>query len=186
VGLLPARWALSEAQAQASLMIDPRRPCWRKGSARSKRWPRCPLARSAAEQDSFGRDPQGRTTCWEVVRQVGTPTGADRPSTVARSLRSGRWLKAMAAQVERPIILPLFEPNPSGWRPGPAICWPGPAWRALVATGSAPFRSGAGGGNVRAGSVKCNNCFLFARTGVSRLRGGGRPRGSEADGCGRP
>jgi malate dehydrogenase (oxaloacetate-decarboxylating) len=72
----------------------------------------------------------------------------------------------MAAEVERPVILPLSNPtSQSEAVPSDLIAWTG--GRALVAAGS-PFDPVAHGGRrIRIG--QCNNAFIFPGMGLGIL-----------------
>ncbi len=75
-------------------------------------------------------------------------------------------VEAMAATVERPMILPLSNPtSQSEAVPADVIAWTG--GRALVAAGS-PFDAVAHGGRaIRVG--QCNNAFIFPGMGLGAL-----------------
>jgi malate dehydrogenase (oxaloacetate-decarboxylating) len=75
-------------------------------------------------------------------------------------------VEAMAAEVERPVILPLSNPtSQSEAVPSDLIAWTG--GRALVAAGS-PFDPVAHGGRrIRIG--QCNNAFIFPGMGLGIL-----------------
>ena len=127
------------------------------------------LARSPGEVSGWERDGEGRIGLLEVVRQV-RPTVLIGTSTVAGAFNR-TVVEAMAAAVERPIILPLSNPTHlAEATPADLLAWTG--GRALVATGS-PFDPVAiGGGHRRIG--QCNNCFLFPGLGFAAVAVGAR------------
>jgi len=167
VGLLQ-RAGLSEEQARQRLWMIDRDGLLVEGLS-SMQPMAAPLARSAAEQDTFGRDRQGRIGLLEVVRQV-HPTVLIGTSTVAGAFDQV-VVEAMAAQVERPIILPLSNPTQLAEAlPGDLLVWTG--GRALVATGS-PFDPVLVAGKSRR-IGQCNNCFLFPGLGFACVAVGAR------------
>jgi malate dehydrogenase (oxaloacetate-decarboxylating) len=94
-----------------------------------------PYARPAEEVADWLRDDEGRITLEEVVRRV-APTILVGTSTQAKAFTEA-VVRAMAAQCERPIILPLSNPTRlAEATPADLLRWTD--GRALVATGS-PF-----------------------------------------------
>jgi len=128
-----------------------------------------PYARPAAEADGWHRDADGVIGLAEVV-------GHTRPTMlIGTSTQPGVFsapvVTAMAARVDRPIIMPLSNPTSrSEGIPTDLIAWT--QGRALVATGS-PFAPVSYGG-VRHNIAQANNALLFPGIGlgvtVSRAR----------------
>src|ERR1700722_2691968 len=128
-----------------------------------------PYARPAAEADGWHRDADGGIGLAEVV-------GHTRPTMlIGTSTQPGVFsapvVTAMAARVDRPIIMPLSNPTSrSEGIPTDLIAWT-QGW-ALVATGS-PFAPVSYGG-VRYDIAQANNALLFPGIGlgvtVSRAR----------------
>jgi malate dehydrogenase (oxaloacetate-decarboxylating) len=112
--------------------------------------------------------PDGLTLA-DVVRQV-------RPTIlIGTSAQPGAFsepiVRAMAQQVERPIIFPLSNPTSrSEAVPADLIAWTG--GRAIVATGS-PFPNVSFGGRVFPTS-QCNNVFIFPGVGLGVIAAGAR------------
>jgi len=107
VGLLQPRWPLRGTSPPASL-DDRCDGLLAEGASASIQAMAAPLARSAAEQDSFRAGPSraGFVDCLKVVRQV-HPTGADRHLHGGRSPSNQVVVEAMAARWSGAIILPL-------------------------------------------------------------------------------
>lgn len=92
-----------------------------------------PYARPAAEIEGWERDARGAIGLEEVVRRV-RPTVLIGTSAVAGAFTEAAVVE-MARHVERPVILPLSNPNElAEAAPGDLLAWTG--GRALVATGS--------------------------------------------------
>ncbi len=122
------------------------------------------FARPSEEMGAFEPDGAGRIGLLEVVKQV-HPTVLIGTSTVAGAFDRA-VVEAMAAGVERPIILPLSNPTAlAEATPTDLLAWTG--GRALVASGSpfAPVR--VRGVHRRIG--QCNNCFLFPGLGFAAV-----------------
>jgi malate dehydrogenase (oxaloacetate-decarboxylating) len=80
-------------------------------------------------------------------------------------------VRAAAAGVERPLILPLSNPTSrSEALPVNVLAWT--EGRALVATGS-PFADVVHGGRVHA-IAQCNNAYIFPGVGLGVLAAGAR------------
>ncbi len=132
------------------------------------------LARRPAEVADFVRDDQGRIGLLEVVKRV-RPTVLIGTSTVPGAFERA-VVEAMAAAVERPIILPLSNPTRlAEATPQDLLDWTG--GRAMVATGSPFAPVDHAGSSRRIG--QCNNCFLFPGLGFACVAVGAR-RVSEA------
>ena len=152
---------LSEAEALARIWAIDRQGLVIKGQqglpAAAARF-----ARPAAEP--AGWSSQGPVGLLEVVRQV-KPTVLIGTSTVAGAF-SQEVVAAMAAAVERPVILPLSNPTAlAEATPADLLAWS--AGRALVATGS-PFNPVVTATGERV-IGQCNNCFLFPGLGFSAV-----------------
>jgi malate dehydrogenase (oxaloacetate-decarboxylating) len=127
------------------------------------------FARTDEEVQGFRRDAAGRIDLLTVVERV-RPTVLIGTSTVAGAF-SRTVVEAMAAGVERPIILPLSNPTRLAEAdPADVLAWTG--GRALVATGS-PFPPVEIGGSLRR-IGQCNNCFLFPGLGFASVAVGAR------------
>jgi malate dehydrogenase (oxaloacetate-decarboxylating) len=123
-----------------------------------------PFARPGAEVSSFARDGDGRIGLAEVVRQV-HPTiligTAGQPGSFTEEV-----VRTMAAHCDRPIILPLSNPNSlSEADPADLLAWT--QGRALVATGS-PFPPVAVGTKTVA-IAQANNALVFPGLGLGAI-----------------
>lgn len=119
------------------------------------------LAVPRAVLESYGLDPNTKLSPADVIRAV-------RPTMlVGATARAGTFtremLEAMAAHVERPVVLPLSNPTSKAeCTPEEAIGWTG--GRAIVATGS-PFADVEHGGR-RHVIGQANNVFIFPGVGL--------------------
>lgn len=126
-----------------------------------------PYARPAGEVASYERDGEGRIGLLEVVRHV-HPTVLIGTSGQAGAF-SEDVVREMAANCERPIILPMSNPTPlSEATPHDLLSWTD--GRALVATGS-PFDP------VTVGSYtyvigQANNALVFPGIGLGAVVAG--------------
>ena len=128
-----------------------------------------PFARSHGELAAFGTA-EGEPIGLEAVVRGVKPSVLIGTSTVAGAFTRS-VVEAMAAGVERPILLPLSNPTPlAEIRPVDALAWSG--GRALVATGS-PFEPVPLATGVRT-IGQCNNCFLFPGLGQACVAVGAR------------
>ena len=120
-----------------------------------------PYARPAAEVSGWSRDGEGRIGLAEVVAR-------SRPTMlIGTSTQPGAFTEAivteMAANAERPIIMPLSNPTShSEARPADLIAWT--QGRALIATGS-PFAPVVYHG-VTYHIAQANNALIFPGLGL--------------------
>jgi malate dehydrogenase (oxaloacetate-decarboxylating) len=117
----------------------------------------------------WGRSPNGEVTLAEVARRV-RPTAVvgvcGHPGVITEEV-----VRAMAAGVERPVILPLSNPTSrSEALPVDLLTWTD--GRALVATGS-PFADVVHGGRVYP-IAQCNNVYIFPGVGLGVIASGAR------------
>ncbi|MBE7485566.1 MAG: NAD-dependent malic enzyme [Polyangiaceae bacterium] len=110
---------------------------------------------------AYGLDPDAKLSPVDVIRAV-KPTilvGA----TARADTFTQEMLEAMAAHVERPLVLPLSNPTSKAeCTPAQALAWTG--GRAIVATGS-PFADVEHGGR-RHVIGQANNVFIFPGVGL--------------------
>lgn len=110
---------------------------------------------------AYGLDPDAKLSPVDVIRAV-KPTilvGA----TARANTFTQEMLEAMAARVERPLVLPLSNPTSKAeCTPEQALAWTG--GRAIVATGS-PFADVEHGGR-RHVIGQANNVFIFPGVGL--------------------
>ncbi len=127
------------------------------------------LAVSASTLQHYGLEGIDNPTAEEVIDAV-KPTvliGATAcPGTFRQSM-----IETMARHVERPIIMPLSNPNSKAeCSPSEALAWTG--GRAIVATGS-PFPDVTIGGRCRVVG-QANNVFIFPGLGLGTILSGAR------------
>jgi malate dehydrogenase (oxaloacetate-decarboxylating) len=119
--------------------------------------------------DGWARGPGGGVALAEVVRRV-RPTAlvgvCGQPGVFTEEV-----VRAMAAGVQRPVILPLSNPTArSEALPVDLLTWT--EGRALVATGS-PFADVVLGGRVYQ-VAQCNNTYVFPGLGLGVIASGAR------------
>jgi len=123
-----------------------------------------PYARPTAETRGWTADERGGYNLVEVVRQV-RPTILIGTSTVAGAFTEG-IVRAMAAQVERPIIFPLSNPTAQSEAvPADLIAWT--KGRAVIATGS-PFDPVSYAGKTYP-IAQANNALVFPGLGLGTI-----------------
>jgi malic enzyme len=122
------------------------------------------LAVSKETLASYGLAPDANPTPTEVIRCV-RPTVLVGATATPGTFRQD-MVEEMARHVERPVILPLSNPNSRAeCSPSEAIAWTG--GRALVATGS-PFPDVHHAG-VRHVIGQANNVFVFPGIGLGAI-----------------
>jgi malate dehydrogenase (oxaloacetate-decarboxylating) len=122
------------------------------------------LAWSSAQASSMGLGNAAQRGLADVVAQF-KPTVLIGASGQADSF-SEAVIKRIAAQVERPVIFPMSNPNDnSEARPEDIVRWT--QGRAIVATGS-PFPPVEYGGQIRR-IGQANNAFIFPGLGLGTL-----------------
>ncbi len=126
-------------------------------------------ARAQEHVPGWERGADGALTLAEVVRRV-RPTAligvCGQPGVFTEET-----VRAMAAGVERPVILPLSNPtSKSEALPVDLLTWTD--GRALVATGS-PFADVVQGGRIHA-IAQCNNAYVFPGVGLGVIAAGAR------------
>ena len=154
---------LSEAQARSCIWAIDRPGLLLQGMEGIAPAAAC-LARDPHEVSEWPRDEQGRLTLQTVVERV-QPTVLIGTSTVAGAFNRS-VVKTMAANCERPVILPLSNPTSlAEATPADLLAWSG--GRALVASGSpfAPVPTPQGLRTIG----QCNNCFLFPGLGYAAV-----------------
>jgi malate dehydrogenase (oxaloacetate-decarboxylating) len=123
-----------------------------------------PFARPDDEVAGFARSRDGRIGLAEVIRQV-------RPTIlIGTSGQSGSFteqiVRAMASHCERPIVMPLSNPNSlSEADPADVLAWT--QGRAFVATGS-PFPP-VTVGNATFAVAQANNALVFPGLGLGAI-----------------
>ena len=123
-----------------------------------------PYARPVDETRGWTADERGGYSLGEVVRQV-RPTILIGTSTVASAFTQG-IVRAMGAQVERPIIFPLSNPTAQSEAvPADLIAWT--AGRAVIATGS-PFAPVTYAGTTYP-IAQANNALVFPGLGLGTI-----------------
>jgi malic enzyme len=122
------------------------------------------LAVSKETLASYGLAPDADPTPVEVIRRV-RPTVLIGATATPGTFRQD-MLEEMARHVERPVVLPLSNPNSRAeCSPSEALAWTG--GRALVATGS-PFADVVHGG-VRHVIGQANNVYVFPGIGLGAI-----------------
>jgi len=123
-----------------------------------------PYARPVDETRGWTADERGGYSLGEVVRQV-RPTILIGTSTVTSAFTQG-IVRAMGAQVERPIIFPLSNPTAQSEAvPADLIAWT--AGRAVIATGS-PFAPVTYAGTTYP-IAQANNALVFPGLGLGTI-----------------
>jgi len=127
------------------------------------------FARAPDEVAAWGADDPGAIPLLEAARRV-RPTVLIGTSATP-GLFSEALVRSVAAQVERPLVLPLSNPTSRAeCTPADALRWSD--GRALVATGS-PFEPvDVAGRTVRVG--QCNNSYVFPGVGLGAWVGRAR------------
>jgi malate dehydrogenase (oxaloacetate-decarboxylating) len=126
-----------------------------------------PYARPATEVTGWARDGQGRIDLLTVVQQV-RPTILIGTST-AHGAFTREVVEALAAGVDRPILLPLSNPTERiEVMPADAVAWSG--GRALVAVGIPADPVSYGGTTYTIGQA--NNALLYPGLGLGTIVSG--------------
>jgi malate dehydrogenase (oxaloacetate-decarboxylating) len=129
----------------------------------------CRYAQAPERLAGWGRSPNGEVTLAEVARRV-RPTAvvgvSGQPGVITEEV-----VRALAAGVERPVILPLSNPTSrSEALPVDLLTWTD--GRALVATGS-PFADVVHGGRIYP-IAQCNNVYVYPGVGLGVIASGAR------------